>query len=151
MYINMFFREKRIPLPVSVPVVHPLAWLTSPGENIGEKGSIGRCCLVRTAHRRWSCAAGGGGAAFLHADFPTAWVVRQRVGTYLRTTAGRCFLRPKISRMSWACGRVRRAHHVFYAHPALSAAYPSRTAFSMPANSSSVRNPKCAALFFTER
>ena len=30
-------------------------------------------------------------------------------------------------------------------------AYPSWTAFSMPANSSSVRNPKCDSFFFAER
>ena len=50
---------------------HP--WLV-PAGNIEEKCSVGGFYLVRTAHRRWSRAAGV--AAFLHADFATAWVAR---------------------------------------------------------------------------
>ena len=107
----MFFREKRIHLPVSVPVAHPLA-------RREHRGKLQRRRILFGAHgapyRRWSRVVGF--AAFLHADSATAWVARLRFGPCLRTTAGRCFLGPKISRMDRACGRVRRAHHVFPRH-----------------------------------
>ena len=44
--------------------------------------------LVRTAHRRWSRVAGG--AAFLHGDFATAWVMRQVTEGVIARMAGSC-------------------------------------------------------------
>ena len=63
---TMFF------LPIACEADHH-PWLV-PAGNIEEKCSVGGFYLVRTAHRRWSRAAGV--AAFLHADFATAWGAR---------------------------------------------------------------------------
>ena len=56
MYINMFFREKRILLPVSVPVAHQLA-------RREHRGKLQHRTILFGAHgapyRRWSRVAGG--------------------------------------------------------------------------------------------